>query len=104
MSIDTGQQTLVLPVDDMDILTHVLRRYDAQVCYCGEPSCLGTIGGKTQTDIRILDPLYIEGETVFHDVCAVMILISPLSFGLVQPRKRRLERSEKKKVADHCGY
>ncbi|KAJ9092294.1 hypothetical protein QFC20_007422 [Naganishia adeliensis] len=35
-------------------------RYDAQVCYCGEHSCLGTIGGKTQTDIRILDPLYIE--------------------------------------------
>lgn len=46
-------------------------RYDAQVCYCGEHSCLGTIGGKTQTDIRILDPLYIEGKHCFFTCCGV---------------------------------
>lgn len=37
-------------------------RHDAQTCYCGEPNCVGTIGGKTQTDIAGLDDLFIDGE------------------------------------------
>jgi SET domain-containing protein len=36
--------------------------HDAQVCYCGEPNCVGFIGGKTQTDIGGMDDLYLDGE------------------------------------------
>lgn len=35
---------------------------DPQTCYCGEPNCVGTIGGKTQTDVASMDDLYIDGE------------------------------------------
>ena len=36
--------------------------HDAQTCYCGEPNCVGTIGGKTQTDIGGMGDLLIQGE------------------------------------------
>ena len=36
--------------------------HDPQPCYCGEPNCVGYIGGKTQTDVASMDDLYIEGE------------------------------------------
>jgi hypothetical protein len=35
--------------------------HDAQKCYCGEPNCVGFIGGKTQTDLGGMDDLYIDG-------------------------------------------
>ena len=38
------------------------RRHDAQECYCGEPNCVGYIGGKTQTDIAGMDDLYLDGK------------------------------------------
>ncbi|KAF8630263.1 hypothetical protein AX17_005449 [Amanita inopinata Kibby_2008] len=34
--------------------------HQAQPCYCGEPNCLGFIGGKTQTDIAAIDDLYLD--------------------------------------------
>jgi hypothetical protein len=37
------------------------RSHEAQECYCGEPACIGFIGGKTQTDIGIMDDLYLDG-------------------------------------------
>jgi SET domain-containing protein len=37
-------------------------RHVAQECFCGEPNCVGFIGGKTQTDIGGMDDLYIDGE------------------------------------------
>ncbi|TIB14769.1 hypothetical protein E3P92_01840 [Wallemia ichthyophaga] len=45
--------------------------HDAQVCHCGEPNCVGFIGGKTQTDIggmddQILDALGITQEEVMR--------------------------------------
>ena len=40
----------------------LLRRHQAQVCYCGEPNCMGYIGGKTQTDIAAMDDLYLDGK------------------------------------------
>ncbi|TIB74482.1 SET domain-containing protein [Wallemia mellicola] len=45
--------------------------HDAQPCYCGEPNCVGFIGGKTQTDIggmddQILDALGITPEEIFQ--------------------------------------
>ncbi|UZJ53052.1 hypothetical protein CBS101457_002372 [Exobasidium rhododendri] len=33
---------------------------DAQACFCGEPNCIGTIGGKTQTDIGGMEQLFID--------------------------------------------
>ena len=40
------------------------RRHEAQQCFCGEPNCVGYIGGKTQTDLAGMDDLYIDGT--FH--------------------------------------
>ncbi|KAF8889066.1 hypothetical protein BD779DRAFT_1439557, partial [Infundibulicybe gibba] len=34
--------------------------HQAQECYCGEPNCVGFIGGKTQTDIATMDDLYLD--------------------------------------------
>ncbi|RDB23612.1 Histone-lysine N-methyltransferase, H3 lysine-36 specific [Hypsizygus marmoreus] len=34
--------------------------HQAQICYCGEPNCVGYIGGKTQTDIVTMDDLYLD--------------------------------------------
>lgn len=36
--------------------------HDAQTCYCGEPNCVGTIGGKTQTDIGTMNDLFLDGK------------------------------------------
>ncbi|KZT68078.1 hypothetical protein DAEQUDRAFT_766652 [Daedalea quercina L-15889] len=38
--------------------------HDAQPCYCGEPNCVGFIGGKTQTDIAAMDDLYLDGMSL----------------------------------------
>lgn len=64
---------LLFSLINICMATWMPHRYDAQVCHCGEPSCLGTIGGKTQTDIRILDPLYIEGKHCFYNSCGVLL-------------------------------
>ncbi|KAF9553862.1 SET domain-containing protein [Agrocybe pediades] len=34
--------------------------HQAQECFCGEPMCVGYIGGKTQTDISTMDDLYLD--------------------------------------------
>ncbi|KAF7326676.1 Histone methyltransferase [Mycena venus] len=34
--------------------------HKAQQCFCGEPNCVGFIGGKTQTDIATVDDLYLD--------------------------------------------
>ncbi|KAF8154094.1 hypothetical protein B0H34DRAFT_661470 [Crassisporium funariophilum] len=34
--------------------------HQAQECFCGEPMCVGYIGGKTQTDIVTMDDLYLD--------------------------------------------
>ena len=40
--------------------------HDAQICYCGEPNCVGFIGGKTQTDIGTINDLFLDGEASMH--------------------------------------
>jgi hypothetical protein len=35
--------------------------HQAQPCYCDEPNCVGSIGGKTQTDVGGMDDLYLDG-------------------------------------------
>jgi len=34
--------------------------HQAQECFCGEPNCIGFIGGKTQTDVAAMDDLYLD--------------------------------------------
>ncbi|KAJ3904103.1 histone-lysine N-methyltransferase [Lentinula edodes] len=43
--------------------------HQAQVCYCGEPNCVGFIGGKTQTetDISTMDELYLDALGITDD-------------------------------------
>lgn len=47
--------------------------HQAQTCYCGEPNCVGFIGGKTQTDIVTMDDLYLDalGITDEQDLVAL---------------------------------
>jgi len=42
--------------------------HDAQPCYCGEPKCVGFIGGKTQTDIGAMDDLYLDALGITDEV------------------------------------
>lgn len=57
MRIVMGQYT-----DVHCLLAAHFYRHEAQKCYCGEPNCIGFIGGKTQTDIGGMDDLYIDGN------------------------------------------
>lgn len=41
---------------------------EAQPCYCGEPNCVGQLGGKTQTDIGGMSNLYIEALGIVDEV------------------------------------
>ncbi|BGP11176.1 Histone-lysine N-methyltransferase, H3 lysine-36 specific [Rhodotorula toruloides] len=43
----------------------------AQECYCGEPNCVGYIGGKTQTDLGGMDDLYIDALGITEEVEAL---------------------------------
>lgn len=42
--------------------------HDAQPCYCGEPKCVGFIGGKTQTDLAAMDDLYLDALGIADEV------------------------------------
>ncbi|KIJ47294.1 hypothetical protein M422DRAFT_164308, partial [Sphaerobolus stellatus SS14] len=42
--------------------------HDAQPCYCGEPNCVGFIGGKTQTDIAAMDDVVLDALGVTEEV------------------------------------
>ncbi|EIW76613.1 SET domain-containing protein [Coniophora puteana RWD-64-598 SS2] len=42
--------------------------HDPQPCYCGEPQCVGFIGGKTQTDIAGMDDLYLDALGISDEV------------------------------------
>ncbi|EIN05933.1 hypothetical protein PUNSTDRAFT_54761 [Punctularia strigosozonata HHB-11173 SS5] len=42
--------------------------HDAQPCYCGEPNCVGFLGGKTQTDIGAMDDLYLDALGITDEV------------------------------------
>ncbi|WVW86390.1 hypothetical protein I302_108436 [Kwoniella bestiolae CBS 10118] len=44
--------------------------HDAQICYCGEPNCVGTIGGKTQTDVSLstMNDLFLDALGITDEV------------------------------------
>ena len=45
----------------LQFITQIFLSHEAQPCYCGEPNCVGFIGGKTQTDIAAMDDLFLDG-------------------------------------------
>ncbi|KAI0920529.1 hypothetical protein AcW1_010262 [Taiwanofungus camphoratus] len=57
--------------------------HDAQPCYCGEPNCVGFIGGKTQTDIAAMDDLYLDALGISEEVA---------NLGLKGNRKRKSKK------------
>ena len=61
----------------------IFRRHEAQPCHCGEPNCVGFIGGKTQTDIGAMDDLYLDGNAFFG--------LSFLPFRLIMSISKHLE-------------
>ncbi|TXT15823.1 hypothetical protein VHUM_00326 [Vanrija humicola] len=44
--------------------------HEAQICYCGEPNCVGFIGGKTQTDVGGIDDLFLDALGILDEVVA----------------------------------
>ena len=53
---------------------------DAQPCYCGEPNCVGTLGGRTQTDVVTMDERFITALGIADEVAALRATL---------PRNRR---------------
>ncbi|SJX66267.1 related to SET2-Histone methyltransferase [Sporisorium reilianum f. sp. reilianum] len=41
---------------------------DAQECFCGEANCVGTLGGKTQTDLSGMDDLFLDALGISDEV------------------------------------
>ncbi|WFD27620.1 [histone H3]-lysine(4) N-trimethyltransferase [Malassezia nana] len=41
---------------------------DPQPCYCGEPNCVGTLGGRTQTDVVTMDDRFIAALGIAEQV------------------------------------
>lgn len=48
------------PAPKLELGLSPCRSHQAQTCYCGEPNCVGFIGGKTQSDIVTMDDLYLD--------------------------------------------
>jgi len=77
--------------------------HEAQPCYCGEPKCVGFIGGKTQTDIGAMDDLYLDGKIIFTPVrlyvrCMANTARSFIALGITDEVERLgLKGSKKKK-------
>jgi hypothetical protein len=45
--------------------------HEAQPCYCGEPNCVGFLGGKTQTDVGGMDTLFLDALGITDEVEAL---------------------------------
>ena len=80
MSTVTGMSFYIYWPDACSI---IFRRHEAQPCHCGEPNCVGFIGGKTQTDIGAMDDLYLDGNAFFG--------LSFLPFRLIMSISKHLE-------------
>lgn len=44
---------------------------DPQPCYCGEPNCVGTLGGRTQTDAVTMDERFVAALGIADQVAAL---------------------------------
>ena len=77
----------------------MIHRHDAQPCYCGEPNCVGFIGGKTQTDLAAMDDLYLDGAFIctschtsyrLDDLCTALGISEEVELlGLKGSRKKK---------------
>ncbi|OSD00004.1 hypothetical protein PYCCODRAFT_1437753 [Trametes coccinea BRFM310] len=65
--------------------------HDAQPCYCGEPNCVGFIGGKTQTDLAAMDDLYLDALGITEEV---------EKFGLKGSKKRKGKKLDEDFIPD----
>lgn len=54
--------------------------HEAQPCYCGEPNCVGFLGGKTQTDVAAMTDVVLEALGISDEVD---------EFGLKGSKKKR---------------
>jgi hypothetical protein len=61
MLIDMGQ--LYDGAATVNVILTALHRHDAQQCFCGEPNCVSSIGGRTQTDVGAMDDVYLDGTS-----------------------------------------
>lgn len=74
--------------------------YDPQPCYCGELNCSGTIGGKTQTDLRLMDPLYLEGEWHGREYKNLLLKYSHSALGHREEDSHKASRRRKELAID----
>ncbi|KAH9852920.1 hypothetical protein C2E23DRAFT_824133 [Lenzites betulinus] len=65
--------------------------HDAQPCYCGEPNCVGFIGGKTQTDLAGMDDLYLDALGISEEV---------EKFGLKGSKKKKGKKLDEDFIPD----
>ncbi|KAI0830234.1 hypothetical protein BC628DRAFT_1313213 [Trametes gibbosa] len=65
--------------------------HDAQPCYCGEPNCVGFIGGKTQTDLAAMDDLYLDALGIAEEV---------EKFGLKGSKKKKGKKLDEDFIPD----
>ncbi|CDO68786.1 hypothetical protein BN946_scf184989.g52 [Trametes cinnabarina] len=65
--------------------------HDAQPCYCGEPNCVGFIGGKTQTDLAAMDDLYLDALGITEEV---------EKFGLKGSKKKKGKKLDEDFIPD----
>ena len=84
-----GHVVLHLRVGRVLIVIVIFHRHEAQSCYCGEPKCIGFIGGKTQTDIGAMDDLYLDGNVFFGPSSLLLHLIMSISKHLESRMKSR---------------
>ena len=72
-------------------------RYEAQPCHCGEPNCVGAIGGKTQTDIGGMNDLFLEGHFFCFHREQRKLLIALVALGITDEVELMEMRGNKKK-------
>lgn len=70
--------------------------HQAQTCYCGEPNCVGFIGGKTQTDVVTIDDLYLDGLSLVKSIFT-FAYGACLALGLDEEAMAALKGTKKKK-------
>ncbi|WFD31557.1 [histone H3]-lysine(4) N-trimethyltransferase [Malassezia sp. CBS 17886] len=76
---------------------------DPQECFCGEANCVGTLGGRTQTDVVTMDDLYIDALGIADEVARLRATLprgkrSKILDEDFQPTLRAVEEPETPRV------
>lgn len=67
-------------------------RHEAQICYCGEYNCVGTIGGKTQTDVGGIDDLFLDGAIVVNTLTSALGILDEVNAGGMRGNRKKKAR------------